>query len=187
MNRVEFLKELDRRLKLIPEEDRIDAICYYDEFIGESGLDENADVVALLGTPKEVAAKIIAECSVKHVTEPTEKKHVKRGATAVWLTILGIASLPISLPLAIVALVLAVVAVVVILAIGLSGVAVFIAGIITVIAAFFTFAIGETLYMVGMGLVASGVALLVIIGAYALGKLLVKGAAKLLSKTSKEE
>lgn len=184
MNRIEFLKELDRRLKLIPEEDRFDAISYYDEYIGDSGLGDDADVVGLLGTPKDVANKIIADCSVKHADEQKEKKTVKGGATTAWLVILGILTLPISLPIAIVVLVLMITAVIVVLAIGLGGVAVFVAGIVSVIAAFFTVTVGVagTVVMIGRGLAAAGIAMFVVLGAYMLGKALIRGMAKLLSQ-----
>ena len=61
MNRADFVKELDKRLKYIPKEDREDAIEYYTELISDMGLGENDDVAAKLGSPKEVAKQIVDE------------------------------------------------------------------------------------------------------------------------------
>lgn len=84
MNQYEYLKEL--RLYLSPlgrtEEDRV--IEYYAELIGdkiESGIPENG-VLSQLGTPRELADKILAETQEygeepKHIKEP-EKLSVGR-------------------------------------------------------------------------------------------------------------
>ena len=45
MNKEEFLKELNVRLKYLPENDRADAIRFYDEYISEMELEEGEDIV----------------------------------------------------------------------------------------------------------------------------------------------
>lgn len=191
MNRAEFLKELDRKLKYIPVEDREDAINYYDEYIGDSGLDENADVTAILGTPKEVASKIIADCTAKYATEQTEKKTIKGGAKTAWLVVLGIASLPISLPLAITAIALALTCLIalaaVILAVGLSGFAACIVGVVVIVRAFFIHGIGQVLITVGTGLLGIGLGAMFVLGAYLLVRLFIKVVATIASKRRKGE
>ncbi len=107
MNRNDFVEELDKRLKYIPKEDREDAIEYYTELMSDMQIDENEDAAAKLGSPKEVAKKIVDECTQKHVDAYEENKTAKGRATVVWLSILGALSLPVSLPLAIVVLALA--------------------------------------------------------------------------------
>lgn len=171
MNRTEFLDELNRRLKLVPKEDREDALAYYDEYISDCGPDEYADVEPLVGTPKEVAEKIIADCKVKHATEQREKKTVRGTASTLWLIILGIASLPVSLPLVITAVVLALVlvlvVVVILIAFAVTGLATAIGGILTIAAIFLSVSvstIGQILIMLGLGLVGISLGLLIIIG-----------------------
>ena len=102
MNKEQFLKELNAKLKYLPEADRSDAIRFYDEYISEMELADDEDVAAKLGTPKEVAADIISQCTQKHMDNENEQKTVKGSATTAWLIILGILSLPLSLPIAIV-------------------------------------------------------------------------------------
>ena len=63
MNKEGFIKELDKRLKYIPKEDREDAIEYYTELISDMGLDEAHDITERLGSPKECAKKILDECT----------------------------------------------------------------------------------------------------------------------------
>ena len=103
MTREEFLKELNDKLKYLPETDRAAAISFYDEYISEMELEEGEDIVERLGTPKEVASDIISQCTQKHIDNTHEQKTVKGRATTIWLIILGILSLPLSLPIAIVA------------------------------------------------------------------------------------
>lgn len=188
MNRAEFLKELEKKLKLIPKEDREDAIAYYDEYIGDSGLDDDADVTALLGTPKEVAGKIIDECKEKHAEQQKEKKTVKGTATTLWLVIIGILSLPLSLPIAIVAivlaLVLAIVVLVIVLTIGIVGAALSIGGVLAVVGAFFTVSagVGGIITMIGLGCLGIGAGAFVIIGTVKLVKLIGRGIAAAASK-----
>ena len=52
MNRADYIKELGKRLKYIPKEDRDDAIEYYTELISDMGIDENEDETV------QIAAKI---------------------------------------------------------------------------------------------------------------------------------
>lgn len=179
MNRKEFLEELNDRLKLIPKEDREDAITYYDEYIGDSGLDDEADVVALLGTPKAIASKIIADCTVRYATDAPEKKPVRNTATTIKLAILGVASLPVSLPIAIVALVLVlsllISIITVILSVGVAGISLGLGGIACVfVFPFFANSFAQTITVIGMGLVGIGIGVLTVIGSIALGKLLKK-------------
>lgn len=192
MNREEFLEELEKRLILIPKEDREDAISYYDEYIGDSGLDDGADVTALLGTPKEVAANIIGECKEKHAEQQIENKSVKGTATTLWLVILGILTLPLSVPIAIVVMVLVFVLVLVVmilvLAIGIVGAALFLGGIFLAVAAFFTVTNGlaDLFTMIGFGCVGIGAGIFVLIGTAKLIKLISRGISRAASSKNRK-
>ena len=58
MNRVEFMKELERLLWDLPEHDRLDAIAYYNDYFDEAGIENEANVLRELGSPARVAAII---------------------------------------------------------------------------------------------------------------------------------
>ncbi|MDR0857989.1 MAG: DUF1700 domain-containing protein [Oscillospiraceae bacterium] len=63
MSKSQFLEELAHRLRHLPENERGEAVRYYDEYISDK-IDESADradiAPAELGTPAELAAQIIA-------------------------------------------------------------------------------------------------------------------------------
>lgn len=61
MNRVEFMRQLERLLGDIPESDRLDAIAYYNSYFDEAGPENEAKVIRELGSPGRVAAIIKAD------------------------------------------------------------------------------------------------------------------------------
>lgn len=61
MNRVEFMHQLERILCDIPENDRLDAIAYYEAYFDEAGEENEAQVIRELGSPGRVAAMIKAD------------------------------------------------------------------------------------------------------------------------------
>lgn len=61
MNRVEFMGQLERLLGDIPENDRLDAITYYNNYFDEAGAENEAQVIRELGSPGKVAAIIKAD------------------------------------------------------------------------------------------------------------------------------
>ena len=178
MNKEGFIKELDKRLKYIPKEDREDAIEYYTELISDMGLDEAQDITERLGSPKECAKKILDECTQKHVDEYEENKTVKGHATVVWLTIIGVLSLPLSLPLAvaviIIALALVIVAFSVLLSLAVSAVALVFSGLVALIAMWLAPGFSQKMVVFGMGLAALGLGTLIGFGVYMLVRLIVR-------------
>ena len=61
MNRVEFMKQLERLHGDIQENDRLDAIGYYNDYFDEAGVENEAQVIRELGSPGKVAAIIKAD------------------------------------------------------------------------------------------------------------------------------
>ena len=59
MNRIEFMEELSGLLQDIPEEDRMDALNYYNDYFDDAGAENEKNVIAELESPEKVAAKII--------------------------------------------------------------------------------------------------------------------------------
>ena len=170
MNRNDFIKELEKRLKYIPREDREDAVEYYTELMSDMGLDDTADVSEKLGSPKEAAKKILDDCTEKHVQEYEEKKTVKGHATVVWLTILGFLSLPLSLPLAIVVLALAfsliIVIISLIIAFAATSIALVVGGVGGLVFMWMAPGIAQKAVMLGMGLCTLALGILIGLGVF---------------------
>lgn len=169
MSKKEFLNELEKRLKYIPADDREDALLYYGEYLGDMNLADDDDVSSVIESPREIATKIIGECAEKHINEQEDKGTVKKTATAVWLTVLGILSLPISIPVAIIvfALVICLLVAAVSILIGVFATALGfgIAGFACIIAAFMAGTFGQTLVVLGTGvLFLAGCCLVFLVG-----------------------
>ncbi len=177
MNKTAFLKELEKRLKYLPKEDREDALEYYTELMNDMELSETDDVTEMLGSAKDAAKKILDECTQKHVDAYEENKTAKGRATIVWLTILGILSLPVSLPLAILVLGLAFALIAVLISLMLSLVAVSIALVVASLACFvFTFmapGLAQKAVILGIGLTCLGLGVLLGFGLYYLFKMII--------------
>lgn len=53
MNRVEFMETLSRLLQDIPEEDRIDALKYYNDYFDDAGSENEQNVIEELESPEK--------------------------------------------------------------------------------------------------------------------------------------
>lgn len=75
MNRVEFMRQLERLLKDIPENDRLDAIAYYNDYFDEAGVENEAQVIRELESPEKVASiiKNNSDMAGNEQTEYTEQ------------------------------------------------------------------------------------------------------------------
>ena len=190
MNKADFLKELDKRLKYIPKEDREDAIEYYTELISDMELDDAADVTDKLGSPKDVAKNIVDECGQKAEQAYEEKKTVKGHATAVWLSILGLLSLPVSLPLAIVVLALVftliVVLISILLAFAVTALALVVGGVGCLIFMWTAPGVAQKAVVFGMGLVTLAIGILMCFGVFYLTRLIIRGIFRRNRKDNKE-
>jgi len=163
MNKSEFLKALSKQLKLMPKEDREDALTFYSEYLEDYGFAENEDVTAKLGTPKEVAKNMIAEITMKHIDSNEEKKSAKKTATIVWIAIISIFSMPISLPIAlcllIVVLALFITLLIIFVSLVGSGLIVMAAGVGVFLAGIIAPGIGQKLVCFGGGMVVTAIGL----------------------------
>lgn len=75
MNRVEFMQQLERLLWDIPENDRLDAIAYYNDYFDEAGAENEAQVIRELGSPGKVAAIIKADLNVSGSQQTAYTEH----------------------------------------------------------------------------------------------------------------
>jgi uncharacterized membrane protein len=100
LNSQEYIRKLERLLKKLHEEERRDAIRYYEEYFAEAGEEKAQEVIWRLGSPAQVAAGIRADFAMRAI-ESESRPQMKKGISAVWLAILGVFALPVALPLAV--------------------------------------------------------------------------------------
>lgn len=178
MNKTEFLKDLEKKLKYLPKEDKEDALNYYSEYIDDMNFAQNEDISARLGSPKDIAKNIISECAEKTVDKHESEKGAKSTARIVWLTILIICSSPVTLPIAIVLLtvvfVLILVITVTLISLGLSAVLVIVAGLLTMIFSLTLPGFGTKLIAFGAGLALTAVGILLLVITILLSELFIK-------------
>ena len=75
MTKYDYLTELKHRLHSLPESERINAVNHYDRYFTQSGPENEELVMKRLGTPRELAEKIIRE---SHNTIPGIVNETKR-------------------------------------------------------------------------------------------------------------
>ena len=61
MTKYDYLTQLKQRLQPLPEKERIKAINHYDRYFTQAGPENEEIVMRRLGTPKELADRIISE------------------------------------------------------------------------------------------------------------------------------
>ena len=186
MDKQTFLQELDYRLRHMPEEDKLDAIEYYSEYIDDLNLPPDSDICIHLGSPKEVARQIIADTTEKKIDEQQEKNTTRGFGSILWLVILGIFASPIALPLAIAAIVLIFAGVVtigsIIFAFGVSGFACVISGILITIVSLTAAGLAQKFIVLGCGLFVIGLGIMFLLGTAALARALVSLISSIIKK-----
>ena len=75
MNRVEFMQQLERLLMDIPQNDRLDALAYYNDYFDEAGAENEAQVIRELGSPEKVAATIKTDLNSSGSAEAEYTEH----------------------------------------------------------------------------------------------------------------
>lgn len=58
MKREEFMKRLSALLSDLPETERREALQYYEDYLSDAGVEEQGEVLEVLGTPEALAASI---------------------------------------------------------------------------------------------------------------------------------
>ena len=87
MTRTAFLAALEQLLAPLPEAERKDALSYYEDYLDAAGPENEARAIAELGSPEEVARKILDEQSTAGSSAapvpPARKPHSR------WRMVLG--------------------------------------------------------------------------------------------------
>lgn len=105
MNRDEFLAQLKKKLYRLPGEEIASAMAYYEEYFDDAGPENEQTVITELGSPGDVASKIIGEFAIKNID--ANQGTTKAGLSSIWIIILSIFASPVALPLALAAVAVA--------------------------------------------------------------------------------
>lgn len=181
MNRIEYMTKLASLLQDIPEEERKDAMKYYNDYFDEAGEESEEEVIREFGTPEEVARNIKADLKGNQQYQTNDQTQENEQSTEyqyemsdpkkkndrIWkvalIVILAIIIGPVLIPLVggILAAGLAIVLTVIVgvIALVIAGVAVAIAGIALVISGILVL-LPQT--AAGLALIGSGLMILVI-------------------------
>lgn len=109
MSREEYLKQLQKYLKKLPQQDYDDAMEYFIEYFEETDEAGAQELMKELGTPKEAARDLISNLLDKKLEEEplfeTEDKKVEKDKkqskwSIFWIALLAIFAAPIGAPLA---------------------------------------------------------------------------------------
>lgn len=193
MTRHEYLEQLDRYLRKLPKADYEEAMDYFTEYFDEAGVENEAAVMAELGTPKEAAHDILSQLLDKKMEAPITSP--KSQLNLAWVVLLGLFAAPIALPVALVVIALGFAGLVTLLALLFSvvvvGVSFVAAGVYLVFdgLALIGTSLAGTVFGVGVGLAFVGLSLLTaFLGFEAISflvKALVKGVTRLIQKGAK--
>ncbi|SER93888.1 DUF1700 domain-containing protein [Streptococcus gallolyticus] len=187
MTKVDYLAKLDKYLRKLPKEDYQEAMDYFSEYFEEAGPENETQVIAELGTPKEAARDIISRLLDEKIID--QEKTPKSRVSMVWLAILAVIITPVALPLALVLFL----AVITILALGVAAIAV----VLSLGVAFLTSGIymlfdswsylnisfSATALSFGLGLLALGLSLLTLLATGAICKVVGHSIVNLARKT----
>lgn len=105
--RQKYISELEKYLAPLTDDERQDALDFYNEYIEDAGYDNYQQIVHELGNPRQLSHKILADYSIK-----ANDEEVKQGRTAsphsnwrvFWLVLVAIITSPITFALSLGAL-----------------------------------------------------------------------------------
>ena len=107
MTSEEYLKQLEKYLRKLPQSDYKDAMEYFTEYFADAGPENEQAVIKELGTPKQAAAELmrnlldkkVDECEAMEKEEKRKEKKKTTGANVVWIAILALFAAPIGAPI----------------------------------------------------------------------------------------
>lgn len=79
MSRLEFIKDLERLLAEISEEERAEALFYYENYFEDAGPEREQEILEQLGSPEKIAASIKAELGNSSNNEKNNGYFTERG------------------------------------------------------------------------------------------------------------
>ncbi len=178
MTKTEYIAKLTKYLRKLPQQDYEEAIEYFMEYFEEAGPENEARVIAELGTPKEAAHEVISRLLEEKIVE--DKSSLRNKTTILWIAILAVLASPVALPillffLAMIVTLLMIIFAVIVTALALTF-ALLISGVYTFSTSFslLSVSLASTLFGGGLGLLMFGGALLLLLISFEICKLIVK-------------
>ncbi|MER0123068.1 DUF1700 domain-containing protein [Streptococcus sp. ZJ93] len=171
MTRNDYITQLQKYLKRLPAEDYQDAMEHFTEYFDEAGPDNEAQVIAELGSPKQAAREILDQLYAKKTEAGTATPR-----NTILIVALSILAAPMALPLAFTLLALFLTAIILVFSFLLVLASVWISlialGLGFLITAFqiFSIAWSSSILFIGLGLVAISLGLLAMQTTIVLGK-----------------
>ena len=178
MTRTEYIAKLTKYLRKLPQKDYEEALEYFMEYFEEAGPENEAQVIAELGTPKEAAHEVISRLLDEKIIE--DKSSLRNKTTILWIAILAVLASPVALPILLFFLAMIVTLLMIIFAVLVTALALTFALLISGVYTFFTsfsllsVSLASTLFGGGLGLLMFGGALLLLLISFEICKLIVK-------------
>ena len=178
MTKTEYIAKLTKYLRKLPQKDYEEALEYFMEYFEEAGPENEAQVIAELGTPKEAAHEVISRLLDEKIVE--DKSSLRNKTTILWIAILAVLASPVALPILLFFLAMIVTLLMIIFAVIVTALALTFALLISGVYTFFTsfsllsVSLASTLFGGGLGLLMFGGALLLLLISFEICKLIVK-------------
>lgn len=178
MTKTEYIAKLTKYLRKLPQKDYEEALEYFMEYFEEAGPENEARVIAELGTPKEAAHEVISRLLEEKIVE--DKSSLRNKTTILWIAILAVLASPVALPILLFFLAMIVTLLMIIFAVIVTALALTFALLISGVYTFFTsfsllsVSLASTLFGGGLGLLMFGGALLLLLISFEICKLIVK-------------
>lgn len=180
MTKEVYLKELRANIKNVPQYEAENIMMYYTEYFEEAGPENVDKVIEELGNPKQLAKKACAGYVIRNIEEGKKDKGFRQKFNNTWILVTAIVGSPVWLTLAlllgILVFVIAILVVALLFTLAVSscalagsGVAMIVIGVISM---FESFANG--LIIVGGGLMSIALAILLVVVATLIEKVVEK-------------
>ena len=178
MTKTEYIAKLTKYLRKLPQKDYEEALEYFMEYFEEAGPENEAQVIAELGTPKEAAHEVISRLLDEKIIE--DKSSLRNKTTIIWIAILAILASPVALPILLFFLAMIMTLLMIIFAVIVTALALTFTLLISGVYTFFTsfsllnISLASTMFGGGLGLLMFGGALLLLLISFEICKLIVK-------------
>lgn len=174
MTRTDYLNQLNKYLKRLPQKDYEEAMEYFIQYFDEAGVENEEAVIKELGSPKEAASDILDA-----MLDEDNKPH-QTPIRRLWIIILMLLAAPLALPIVLILLTGLFIGIVLLLFFVITAFAFLLAGVIAIsniIIELFTLPTTPAIWGLGLGLILCIIAFIILESfvLLGLGKLLIKG------------
>ncbi len=119
-----YLETLSKLIKKeLPAEEYNDVMQYYTEYFEDAGIEQEADVIKELGSPEDLAVRILEEYRGKQLPQNNTATQKRKGLSTGWIIFIAIIGSPLWLALFCVCFALVIAVAAIILAFGAVGIA----------------------------------------------------------------